>query len=316
VIIEKLAKDTARFRRGMVFFQNARTAFKAYLEFLRFQPDETVLLPAFIGWSAREGSGVFDPVAELGLKYAFYAVDNALHIDLVSLEKMFAGRRVKLFVIIHYFGYVDPHYHEAVAIARRYGALVLEDEAHALYTDLVGGTAGRLGDAALFSLHKMLPVNSGGLLCLNGATDCGEVADGDNPGNPLASFDLYAIARKRIENVMILEKLLKGCSDKVVPLRPKLNSGEIPQTYPVLICHVSRDKLYDMMNAAGYGVVTLYHTLIEQISGADYPVSHEVAKHILNLPIHQDVNADDLVAMVQCLFDCIAALEIAGDVNV
>ncbi len=310
MIIDKLANDTSKYRRTILFYQNARTAFKIYLKSLQFQTGESVLLPAFIGWSAREGSGVFDPVSELSLSHAFYAVDENLNIDLASLEKAFSGRIVKLFVIIHYFGYVDPHYREAIAIARRYGAIVLEDEAHALYTDFVGGASGRLGDAAIFSLHKMLPVEYGGLLCLNRTAIGNGFISENELVNPFANFDLYAIAQKRLENVSILHKLLKKYSDEVTPLRQKLNTGEVPQTFPVLIRTVSRDKIYEMMNAAGYGIVTLYHTMIENISKNDFPQSHYLAKHILNLPVHQDIDMDKITKMVECLMGCISKLKI------
>jgi len=312
MIIDKLAKDTSKYRRTMLFYQNARTAFKYYLKSLQFEIGEAVLLPAFIGWSAREGSGVFDPIAELALSHTFYAVDENLNIDLASLEKAFSERIIKLFVIIHYFGYVDPRYREAVAIARRYGAKILEDEAHALYTDFVGGGAGRLGDAAIFSLHKMLPVEYGGLLCLNGSTSGEGFPPEDESINFLTSFDLYAIAQKRLENVVALQNLLKKYSDELVPLRPKLNTGEVPQTFPVFIRTVSRDKLYELLNTAGYGVVTLYHTLIDNISKQDFPLSHKLAKHILNLPIHQDNDPDKITSMVECLMDCIAKLRKNG----
>jgi len=309
MIINKLAKDLSKYRRTMLFYQNARTAFEVYLRSLQFLENEKVLLPAFIGWSSREGSGVFDPVVKLGLSHAFYIVDENLNIDINSLEKEFIQQNVKLFVIIHYFGYVDPHYKEAVGIARRHGAMVLEDEAHALYTDVVGGASGRLGDAAIFSLHKMLPVEYGGLLCINETSTSTGFISQNEPSIPFTSFDLVTIAKKRLENASALHSLLKNYTDQIILLRPKLNENEVPQTIPILIRSVSRDKLYELMNNAGYGVVTLYHTLIENISKENFPKSHYLAKRILNLPVHQDINLDNIPSMIGCLLECISKLK-------
>ena len=54
---------------------------------MNLTPGERVLLPAYVGWSAKEGSGVFDPVDELGVPYAFYRLDDRLRIDLYGLEQ-------------------------------------------------------------------------------------------------------------------------------------------------------------------------------------------------------------------------------------
>lgn len=55
------------------------------------------------------------------------------------------------------------------------------------------------------------------------------------------------------------------------------------------------------MNRAGFGVVSLYHTLIEPISESVYPESHRLSRKILNLPVHQDILPEDLDALIACL---------------
>ena len=69
--IPKVACDVGAYRRTMVAFPSARTAFKAFLARAGFSAGDRVLLPAYVGWSPREGSGVFDPVRELQLPCAF-----------------------------------------------------------------------------------------------------------------------------------------------------------------------------------------------------------------------------------------------------
>ena len=312
--ISKLAQDHERYRRPYVTFRNARTAFRAFLQACHLTSADQVLLPAFIGWSAREGSGVFDPVTGLGLAHCFYRMDERLTIDLEHLRQLFKDGRVKVLVIIHYFGYVDPGYREAVALAREHGACVLEDEAHALFTDLVGGISGRLGDAAIFSLHKMLPVADGGLLVANrtgGFKLDGLTADGEQTMLPW-EYDLKAIADRRVANAGRLATLLEPHGDLLEPLRPVLTAGEIPQTYPVLIHGISRDTLYQRMNDAGYGVVTLYHTMIEPISRDEFPGAHALSRRILNLPVHQDTDGEELGHMVAALVGEIRRLRSAG----
>lgn len=313
MIIHKSANNTAECRRTLSFFSNARSAFKFYLKSLRIGPRGVILLPAYIGWSPKEGSGVFDPVRELGLRYEFYPLDNRLCVDFKALERILASGNVKLLVLIHYFGYVDPNYERIVRLCNRYGVKVLEDEAHSFYTDWVGGITGRLGDAAIFSVHKMLPFKSGGMLSLNNSRS-GHIKGGSAPVSPsdVFSYDLAEIARRRRMNAETLASELGKHSGEVLPLRPNLLPGVVPQTYPVLICNVCRDTVYEYMNSAGYGVVSLYHTMIEQITKDKFPAAHHVSRQILNLPVHQDLDPSKIRPMVNTLVQGIKTLRKGG----
>jgi dTDP-4-amino-4,6-dideoxygalactose transaminase len=301
--IGKLASDTKAFARPFQMYSNARMAFKSFLDIISFAPGEKVLLPAYVGYSVREGSGVFDPVAELELSSAFYKLDSQLHIDLHDFERCLRLGDVRVAVLIHYFGYIDPNYESAVEIARRYGALVLEDEAHALLSDWVGGRCGRLGDAAIFSLHKLLPFLSGGMLSVSSKYE--ELIKTARWGNKKSvipwEYDLKTIATCRHRNACELAAMLKPLAGKLEPLWGPPAPNEFPQTFPAIVKQHSRDELYFAMNEAGFGGVSLYHTMIDLISPENYPASHKIAKSIINLPIHQDVNRDDLLKMVNWL---------------
>lgn len=305
--ISKVARQRDTFRRPFRFFPNGRTGFKAFLRAVCRDPGDRVLLPAYVGWSPREGSGVFDPVRELGLTYVFCRVDEKLRLDLDHMEDLFRQNRVKVVVLIHYFGGVDPGYPAAVSLARRHGALVLEDEAHALLTDLVGGASGRLGDACIFSLHKMLPMERGGMLVVDSSRE--DVLEGMGPGEPDFpspwEYDLKEISRRRLENARLLSRLLAPLAGEADPLWGDPPDGQVPQTYPVLIRNHSRDQVYFSMNEAGFGVVSLYHTLIDPITPKEFPVSHRLSRRILNLPVHQDAAPDDLRALVNRLAECL-----------
>jgi dTDP-4-amino-4,6-dideoxygalactose transaminase len=259
-----------------------------------------VLLPAYIGWSPREGSGVFDPIASLHLDYSFYALDERLRIDIDSLRTELQSGCIRVFVIIHYFGYVDSSYAKAVKIAREHGVFVLEDEAHAMLSDVVGGICGRLGDACIYSFHKILPVESGGAAIINDPESPLAQTLVADPSCvlPLCDFDLNRIADKRRANSLVLDKLIRELAPEVTPLSGAPGCREFPQTYPVMIRNGSRDRLYHEMNAAGFGVVSLYHTLISQISSDRFPAAANISRHILNLPVHQDASEDALESMV------------------
>lgn len=307
--IPKGATNVEAYRRTVLPFPSAREAFRAYLHSLDFSNDAVVLLPAFIGWSPNEGSGVFDPVSSLGLRSVFYRLDTQLQIDLNYLETVFRSRKVRVFVIIHYFGYVDPSAREAIRMARSFGAQVLEDEAHAMLTDLVDGGSGRSGDASIFSLHKILPVKSGGMLVMNSAREIEKPNGvGCDSHAIVLSYDLAGIAQQRKRNAERVHHLAQTLEPWLEPLWGLPGAQETPQSYPAIIKATSRDDIYFKMNSMNLGVTSLYHTMIPEITMEQFPESHRVSQQILNLPVHQDASSDDIDHMMTTLASVLKAV--------
>ncbi len=244
---------------------------------------------------------MFDPISSLGLDYSFYALDERLRIDRESLRAELQNGNIRVLVIIHYFGYVDPYYPEAVRLAREHGVFVLEDEAHAMLSDIVGGICGRLGDASIYSFHKMLPVRAGGAAIVNdpGSPLAMELVAESGCSLPMCDFDLHGIAFRRRANSLLLDGLVGNLAPEVEPLFGAPGYGEFPQTYPIMIRSRSRDLLYHQMNDAGFGVVSLYHTLISEIAPDRFPEATGVSRQIMNLPVHQDASESDLRSMVR-----------------
>jgi dTDP-4-amino-4,6-dideoxygalactose transaminase len=303
-VIAKGAVDKKKYFHPVFTFANARTAFKAYLYGLNFGPDQEILLPAYIGWTQKEGSGVFDPIQELGLRYRFYRVHRDLSIDRNDVLEKISVIKPKLLVLIHYFGYPDKNSAAIIKFARERGVLVLEDEAHALLSDWIGGICGREGNAAIMSLHKILPFKFGGLLVLQDfGEDCVvarmKAAHLDIPleSSPM-DYDLLNISNARRQNALKLLELLRPLAGKVDPLFPLLPDGVVPQTLPVVIRKKPRNDLYFALSESGYGVITLYHTLIDAIRCSEFPDSHWLSSVILNLPIHQDVTYETMERMI------------------
>jgi dTDP-4-amino-4,6-dideoxygalactose transaminase len=299
--IEKRALEPDAFVRHAEPFPSARTAFKAVLSRMGVPGQGAVLLPAYIGWSRREGSGVFDPIRELGAPYDFYRVTRELRIDLADLARTLYQKRPRVLLLIHYFGYPDPLAKEAAALARDAGVLVVEDEAHALYSDLVGGVCGRWGSASILSLHKMLPLDTGGLLLANDSRWYGGPAiesRGPTQAARLLDFDLVKIAMVRRRNARFLCRRLEAFRGHLTPLHRVLPHGVVPQSLPVILEQAPRDSVYAKLNEAGFGAVSLYHTLISEIDTATFPDSYWISRRVLNLPVHQDASQDALEAMV------------------
>jgi hypothetical protein len=102
---------------------------------------------------------------------------------------------------------------------------------------------------------------------------------------------------------MTLEIIIQNAdvAEYFTPLKENLWAGIVPQTFPICINKGNRDEIYELMNESGYGVVSLYHTLIEPLRKSEYQASLNLSKCIMNLPVHQDVNKDRYHDMVQLL---------------
>jgi len=244
-----------------------------------------------------------DPLEQLGIPFSFYRVDECLNMDLSSLEVELKRGQVFSVLAIHYFGSLQAELSEAKTLCERAGAFLIEDCCHCL--DLPSRSVGELGHYALFSIHKVLPCDDGGILQRNDdATDPGAVSS-EILASALptrlwrdAAFD--RIAERRLDNFHRLSDELQDL-DGFTLFWKQIPEGTVPLNLPVLIETEDRFEVYKRMRAAGVGVVALYHTLVDAIDPRVFPTSQDISRRILNLPIHQDVEPGDMRAIAEAL---------------
>ena len=298
-MIEKTAKKQENYYRPLYFYESARAGFKDILSFL-CDDRTTLLLPAYIGFSPKEGSGIYDPVVHSGIKHIFYPMDKALHIDVKAFSDILSSVQGKAAVLlVHYFGYPDINYDTIVTLSHSLGATVIEDAAHALFTDFVDHRCGQRGDYVIYSLHKMLPFENGGMTRVN-SPKCTFVPklSIETDKSPFL-YDLSEIAAKRKKNAKLWDRMLKGI-DSIKILRP-YSEDVTPQTFPIIICGHDRNDLYFRLNGEGFGAVSLYHTMIDPIKNGGYTDSFWLSQHIINMPVHQDADENDIREMAAAL---------------
>ena len=299
--VTKRAEERHGFRREIFSFDSARAAIQAYLADSGVGSGDPVLLPSYVGWTARQGSGVHDPVLARGARACFYRIREDLSVDLDFFEEALRRHRPKVVILIHYFGFPDVNLPALVQLAGQHSARVIEDEAHAFLSDWIGGICGRFGDAAVVSLHKLLPVDSGGLLVLNAGSPerlGGLSSLAAPPTDPIWGYDLSRIALRRRANAALLLRELAAWEGLLDPLFPALPEGVVPQSLPVTVPLGTRDDLYHEANARGFGVVSLYHTLVDRVDPARFPEAYRLSRRILNLPVHQDAEPEQLRDLV------------------
>lgn len=309
VIIEKTATEQKNCLSSVYYLESARKGERFILDELVEKGGYRLLLPAYIGFSINEGSGIFDPVMESGIKYDFYEINRDISINIdnlrVKLKDICQRNEKPVLLLVHYFGYPDKRITDVVSLCRNNGALIIEDCAHALYTDLIDHKCGEYGDFVLYSIHKMLPYEKGGILKVNNAKfDFKDRCLGHTikEYSSIFNYNLLLISHIRKRNARLWERLLSGSNCQCIELLRYGCEGITPQTYPVFIHDYDRTKLYFELNKAGFGAVSLYHTMIEPIAKA-FDTSVWVSQHIINLPIHQDVTEENIEEMYEKILD-------------
>jgi perosamine synthetase len=113
--------------------------------------EDTVLLPSYL---CRE---VVKPF--LGkTRVEYYAVGHDLTVDPDVIRLNIGDTRIKLMMIINYFGFLQPYRSEIKRMCADNGIVLMEDCAHSLLTE----GSGEVGDVCIFSFRKILPLPDGG----------------------------------------------------------------------------------------------------------------------------------------------------------
>lgn len=287
-LIGKAQQNRDHFRINFLFYNRARDAMFHVVNDLYKKNYKDIYIPGYIGWSPKEGSGIFDPLNVIqGLKRHYYRMTRELSVDTDSLYQKIRDHSILL--VVSYFGFRDQKLKEIIEYAHSRDCIVLEDNAHGFYTYFCKGSAG--ADAAFFSLHKMFPfVQGGGLVIEKGEYDGLNSLRGPVEFDPF-HYNYHAISERRIGNYLYLQPFIDSHEDYFVPLKDAADiDNNIPQTFPIVIKRGDRNKIYEIMNDAGYGVVSLYHTMIEELRRDEHRDALWLSKRILNLPIHQDVD--------------------------
>lgn len=294
MLINKLAVNRGNFFAPTLFYDSARAAFGDLLDYFYYEQNiKVIFMPAYIGISPKEGSGLYDPIKDRKyIKPIFYKMNNDLTINQEDLFEKISNCNSKfLLLFVNYFGFIDSQIDAIHKFVKEHNGYFVEDNAHAFFTHL--NQKYNFSDISFFSLHKQFPFEKGGMLKIYDKEIDSLKFNGSIYPKQEYNFLDYSfkyIQNTMIENFNILNKKLSSKRAYVEILRPNLPEGTVPQSFPILLKNGDRFKIYEILNAKGYGVTSLYHTLIEPLRKDEFIESLRVSSKILNLPVHQDVN--------------------------
>jgi len=296
-MISKSPINTNGCSNHLAFTRNARTAWSNIINSFQTTKIARVLLPSYIGYTDREGSGVFDPIKQASSLYEFYSLDDSLKIDLEEFEKLIIEHDLNIALVIHYFGFCPNDMDMIHQICRKHNVILVEDCAHAFQFNSVHQRLGKYGDYSFYSIHKHIATSSGGILRINNEKiDLVSIETQDRaPQDALEQLirtDLDRVAEARRRNYLLYERLLSPQPgfEPMYVLREK----DVPQTFPIRVKNNEREKLYFHLMGKEMIVIALYYRLIDEIKIELFPKSHLISQEILNLPVHQDITTEDI----------------------
>lgn len=279
------------------FTKNARAAWGHIIASVCGGKTGRVLLPGYIGHTAREGSGVHDPVTANGAEFDFYKIKADLSVDIEDIKRQLA-KAFDIVLVIHYFGFCRNDMDLLAQCCREAGALLVEDCAHAFYLGALGSRIGNVGDFAFYSLHKYLALETGGLLRVNSEKHLispipGEIEADRDVLVQYALSDFSAISARRRQNYEAYARLLGGL-EQHLEIMYALRGEDIPQSFAVLVKSGKREPLYMHLMSKNMPMIALYYRLIDQLRKQEHPLAFEISGQILNLPVHQDMDLEDV----------------------
>lgn len=143
----------------VIFTYQGRYAINLVCQLLHIGAGDEVMVPAY-----NCGAEV-DPFVWAGVKVSFYRIDNGAAIDTEDIVRR-VTRSTRLIYVTHFFGW-PQEISDLAKWCKKSGLFLVEDCAQALFSKGYHNTIGRIGDAAIYSLVKSLPVPDGGALVLN-----------------------------------------------------------------------------------------------------------------------------------------------------
>jgi len=296
-------------KKNYLFTDSARQAWEKILNLYKHKISTgKILLPAYIGFKPREGSGVFDPVENSGLKYRFYKVNKKLFSSTSIIKSELEKGDVRLLLLSHWFGLPHVNLIEIQNLCKKFNVLLVEDCAHVIGGFLYDKSIklGTYGDCSFYSFNKSLGAKKGGALIVNNLLDEHKFFFSTSkhccPKKILENIlfsDVRQIALHRKNSYLKLARSLKNI--KNIKVIYQNIEDHIPHSFPVYVNKNIREKIYFSLIEAGIPLTALYHRLIKEIDEKKFPESYFLSRGILNLPIHQNVSEKLLAKIVKVL---------------
>lgn len=318
---------------------NGTDALQIGLMALGLKPGDEVITPGFTFISTVEVSSL------LGLKPVLAEVEpGTFNIDINSLKSVITPK-TRAIIPVHLFGQC-ANMEEIMHIANQHGIMVIEDVAQALSADYTftsgkktkAGTMGHMACTSFFPSKNLGCFGDGGAMMTNDSGLAGTLSAITHHGMrqryyyditgvnsrldtlqaailriKLRYLDAYSASRNKA--AAWYDKKLSGIKGLTIPERSAFSSHVFHQ-YTLKLNGINREALMKFLESKGIPSM-IYYPLPSHLQQAfkylgykegDFPVSEELCRTVLSLPMHTELDEEQLQHITGNIIDFVTRL--------
>jgi dTDP-4-amino-4,6-dideoxygalactose transaminase len=284
---------------------NGTDALQIALMALDLQPGDEVITPSFTYIATTE------VIALLRLKPVFVEVDP-FHfcMDPAALERAITPR-TKAIVPVHLYGQAAP-LKEILDIASRYGIAVIEDNAQAIGCDYIfdeghrkkTGTLGAIGCTSFYPSKNLGAFGDGGALFTDDDTLASRIRMIANHGQSKRYYHDVVGCNSRLDTFQaadFYDKVFADCASLITPCRAAYGTHVFHQ-YTLRVTNGQRDALAAFLAARQIPSMIYYpvpghrQKMFDSFltTTADLPITDLLTEQVISLPIHTELDEEQL----------------------
>ena len=264
---------------------------------------------------------------------------ESFNMDSAALERVLQRERIKVVLPVHTFGSMADM-PRILELAARHGAVVVEDAACALGSELDGRRAGSWGVMGCFSFHprKAITTGEGGMITTNDAKLARQLRalrnHGLDPDSATPDFIMpgYNMRLTEFQAAMGLTQFAKldriigsrrsqaaayatlFAGSGIVPSREAPGSRHVFQSFVVLlpadaaarraeiIASLKRADIETTIGTYHMPMTTFFRQRGRHVEG-EFPVTDDVARRAMSLPVYEALSLDSQQTVVRALIE-------------
>lgn len=316
--------------RHVIPCANGTDALQIAMMALGLKPGDEVITASFTYVATAE------VIALLGLKPVLVDVNpDTFTIDPVAVERAISAK-TKAIVPVHLFGQCSQM-EELEQIARKHGIHLIEDTAQAIGADYIypdgsrkkAGTIGIVGATSFFPSKNLGCYGDGGALFTNDDALADKIRMIANHGQKvryyhdeigvnsrldsiqaailkvkLRELDRYAEARRKLADAY--DQAFGSLQEIIIPQRAAWSTHVFHQ-YTLLTRGIDRDRMKAFLESKGVPAMIYYPVplhmqkayLDPRYREGDFPVTEDLCKRVISLPMHTEMQDDQLEHIIQ-----------------
>ena len=325
--VKKFAAELATYNRikHVAPCANGTDALQIAMMAQGLQTGDEVIVPAFTYVATAE------VIALLGLKPVFIDVDEStFNIDISQLESKLSPK-TKAIVPVHLYGQCADM-EGLMRFARQHQLFVIEDTAQAIGAEYMfsngenrkAGTMGDIGATSFFPSKNLGCFGDGGALFTNNDNLAKKMQMVANHGQNIKYYHDVVGVNSRLDTIQaavlriklqhlneystrrqqaaaFYDTTLSGVENIQIPVRAK-NSTHVFHQYTLKVKDGKRDELKEYLASKGIPSMVYYPVPLHLqkayqgwgYKAGDFPVSEQLCKEVLSLPMHTELEEEQL----------------------